>query len=90
VPAPTSPPIAATSSAAVSPPAATGAAAPAADPLANPMFLCPITQDVMTEPVLAADGYTYDKHAIQVCAPLWLQQEHDANATSSAGRHYLV
>jgi hypothetical protein len=30
------------------------------------MFLCPITQDVMAEPVLAADGYTYDKHAIQV------------------------
>jgi hypothetical protein len=46
--------------------AAAATAVPAADPLANPMFLCPITQDVMVEPVLAADGYTYDKHAIQV------------------------
>ncbi|PNH12734.1 U-box domain-containing protein 52 [Tetrabaena socialis] len=30
-----------------------------------PMFLCPITQDVMDEPVVAADGYTYERLAIQ-------------------------
>lgn len=36
------------------------------DPLSNPMFVCPITQDVMKEPVIAADGYTYEKKAIQV------------------------
>eukprot|EP00879_Flechtneria_rotunda_P013712 GHRR01014324.1.p1 GENE.GHRR01014324.1~~GHRR01014324.1.p1 ORF type:complete len:474 (+),score=152.92 GHRR01014324.1:89-1510(+) len=36
------------------------------DPLATPMFLCPITQDVMQDPVIAADGYTYERSAIQV------------------------
>ncbi|KAG2438743.1 hypothetical protein HXX76_005288 [Chlamydomonas incerta] len=29
-----------------------------------PMFLCPITQDVMEDPVVAADGYTYERLAI--------------------------
>ncbi|GLC46283.1 hypothetical protein PLESTM_001853700 [Pleodorina starrii] len=29
-----------------------------------PMYLCPITQDVMVEPVVAADGYTYERLAI--------------------------
>lgn len=29
------------------------------------MFVCPITQDVMEEPVVAADGYTYERDAIQ-------------------------
>jgi len=27
-------------------------------------FLCPITQDIMKDPVVAADGYTYEKRAI--------------------------
>lgn len=27
-------------------------------------FLCPITQDIMNKPVVAADGYTYEKAAI--------------------------
>ncbi|GLI66119.1 hypothetical protein VaNZ11_009830 [Volvox africanus] len=31
---------------------------------APPMFMCPITQEVMDEPVVAADGYTYEKLAI--------------------------
>ncbi|BDA46007.1 probable E3 ubiquitin-protein ligase RGLG2 at N-terminal half [Coccomyxa sp. Obi] len=31
----------------------------------DPMFLCPITQDVMKDPVMAADGYTYERLAIE-------------------------
>ncbi|GIL76913.1 hypothetical protein Vretimale_8622 [Volvox reticuliferus] len=33
-------------------------------PQPDPMFLCPITQDVMTDPVIATDGYTYERSAI--------------------------
>lgn len=29
------------------------------------MFVCPITQDLMDDPVVAADGYTYERDAIQ-------------------------
>ncbi|KAF6251956.1 Copine-domain-containing protein [Scenedesmus sp. NREL 46B-D3] len=61
-------------------PAAAAAAVPAIDPLANPMFLCPITQDVMGEPVLAADGYTYEKHAIQD----WLSRNDRSPMTNEA------
>ena len=32
--------------------------------LINNSFLCPITQEIMFEPVLATDGYTYEKEAI--------------------------
>ena len=28
-------------------------------------LLCPITQEIMTEPVVAADGHTYEKKAIE-------------------------
>ncbi len=28
-------------------------------------FYCPITHDIMTDPVVAADGFTYDRHAIE-------------------------
>lgn len=31
------------------------------------IFLCPITQDVMTNPVVAADGHTYERVAIVAC-----------------------
>lgn len=31
-------------------------------------FICPITQDIMTEPVVASDGHTYERTAIE----LWL------------------
>ena len=31
----------------------------------NPHFLCPISMEIMKEPVLAADGHTYDKSSIQ-------------------------
>jgi len=32
-------------------------------------FLCPITREVMEEPVICADGHTYEKNSIQ----MWLQ-----------------
>ncbi|PNH07323.1 E3 ubiquitin-protein ligase [Tetrabaena socialis] len=44
-------------------PAAAAAPASGAAP-PDPMFLCPITQDVMTDPVIATDGYTYERAAI--------------------------
>ena len=28
-------------------------------------FLCPITQDIMTDPVVTTDGHTYERAAIQ-------------------------
>ena len=28
-------------------------------------FLCPITQEVMTDPVLTSDGHTYERDAIE-------------------------
>jgi len=34
-------------------------------------FLCPITNDVMEDPVVASDGYTYEKAAIEE----WLQKK---------------
>ncbi len=48
--------------------AATGQAGPGAgqappEPPAH--FVCPITQEVMVEPVFAADGYTYERMAIE-------------------------
>ncbi|PNG62135.1 putative U-box domain-containing protein 53, partial [Tetrabaena socialis] len=49
---------AAAAAAAASAPPAPEAAAP------DPMFLCPITQDIMTDPVMATDGYTYERAAI--------------------------
>lgn len=27
--------------------------------------MCPITQELMTEPVVTVDGHTYEKHAIE-------------------------
>ncbi|XP_031573576.1 WD repeat, SAM and U-box domain-containing protein 1-like isoform X2 [Actinia tenebrosa] len=32
-------------------------------------YLCPISREVMTDPVIAADGYSYDRNAIE----LWLR-----------------
>eukprot|EP00951_Prasinocladus_malaysianus_P033359 scaffold329913_cov42-Prasinocladus_malaysianus.AAC.1 len=29
------------------------------------LFLCPITQDIMLDPVVAADGNTYERQAIE-------------------------
>jgi hypothetical protein len=44
-------------------------------------FICPITQDIMSEPVICSDGITYEKSAIQQ----WLQH----NATSPVTRQPL-
>ena len=34
-------------------------------------LLCPITAELMTDPVVTADGHTYDREAIEV----WLQRK---------------
>jgi len=31
---------------------------------ANPDFTCPITQDILVDPVIASDGHTYERHAL--------------------------
>lgn len=63
---------------AAGPSAAAAAAAPA--PAApNPMFICPITQDVMEDPVIATDGHTYERSAISG----WLQS-HDSSPMTGA------
>uniref|UniRef100_A0A1J3DL40 RING-type E3 ubiquitin transferase n=1 Tax=Noccaea caerulescens TaxID=107243 RepID=A0A1J3DL40_NOCCA len=40
-------------------------------------FYCPITKDVMENPCVAADGYTYEKRAIKE----WLQKNHKSPVT---------
>eukprot|EP00961_Rhodomonas_salina_P173653 2341958-Rhodomonas_salina.1 len=49
----------------------------AADPL--PAFVCPITDDVMRDPVIAADGLTYERDAIE----RWLEG-HDTSPRTGA------
>ena len=44
------------------------------DSLAPPSFLCPITQEIMREPVTCADGHSYERASIEP----WL----DTNNTS--------
>ncbi|KAK3740469.1 hypothetical protein RRG08_000456 [Elysia crispata] len=41
-------------------------------------FLCPITQELMRDPVIAADGYTYDRPAIVS----WMQREQRSPLTN--------
>ncbi|GFO31808.1 WD repeat, sam and u-box domain-containing protein 1 [Plakobranchus ocellatus] len=41
-------------------------------------FLCPITQELMKDPVIAADGYTYDRPAILS----WMQREQRSPLTN--------
>ncbi|KAL8495234.1 hypothetical protein ACS0TY_019405 [Phlomoides rotata] len=38
-------------------------------------FICPIFQEIMQDPVVAADGYTYESEAIKG----WLENGHDAS-----------
>lgn len=45
----------------------------------DPLYICPITQEVMDEPVLAADGFTYDRPAITS----WLSS-HDTSPMTNA------
>lgn len=40
-------------------------------------FLCPITQDVMTDPVMTADGHTYEREAIEH----WLESHNTSPLT---------
>eukprot|EP00961_Rhodomonas_salina_P226412 3061166-Rhodomonas_salina.1 len=49
----------------------------AADPLSA--FVCPITDDVMSDPVIAADGLTYEREGIE----RWLEQ-HDTSPRTGA------
>lgn len=42
-------------------------------------YLCPITNEIMEEPVLAADGHTYEKEAIQD----WLVRHHTSPVTNA-------
>ena len=42
-------------------------------------FLCPITQALMEEPVVTADGHTYEKTAIEA----WLR-DHDTSPLTNA------
>ncbi|KAM7491768.1 hypothetical protein LguiA_034689 [Lonicera macranthoides] len=44
-----------------------------AQPAAPNHFICPILKDVMEDPCVAADGYTYDRKAIEK----WLEEESD-------------
>jgi len=44
------------------------------DSLAPPSFLCPITQEIIREPVTCADGHSYERASIEP----WL----DTNNTS--------
>jgi serine/threonine protein kinase/nucleotide-binding universal stress UspA family protein len=42
-------------------------------------FICPLLKDVMNEPCVAADGYTYDRHAIEE----WLKEHNTSPMTDS-------
>ncbi|KAL9321626.1 hypothetical protein ACSQ67_009679 [Phaseolus vulgaris] len=46
-------------------------------------FICPILQDVMDDPCVAADGYTYDRKAIDK----WLQENDNSPMTNMALPH---
>ncbi|KAM1231820.1 hypothetical protein ACFX13_042456 [Malus domestica] len=41
-------------------------------------FICPILKDVMDEPCVAADGYTYDRKAIEK----WLEENDNSPMTN--------
>ncbi|GIL84460.1 hypothetical protein Vretifemale_13075 [Volvox reticuliferus] len=51
-----------------------------------PMFLCPITQEIMDEPVVAADGYTYEKLAITE----WIKRSRTSPLTNLPLEHTNV
>ncbi|KAI4323725.1 hypothetical protein L6164_023308 [Bauhinia variegata] len=46
-------------------------------------FICPILQDVMDDPCVAADGYTYDRKAIEI----WFQENNKSPMTNMALPH---
>mmetsp|Transcript_43782 Transcript_43782/g.78231 ORF Transcript_43782/g.78231 Transcript_43782/m.78231 type:complete len:400 (+) Transcript_43782:148-1347(+) len=47
------------------------------------MYLCPITQEVMRDPVIAADGYTYERSAIEA----WLRKKQSSPMTNAPLEH---
>eukprot|EP00798_Chlamydomonas_sp_ICE-L_P010749 gene10749-17826_t len=49
-------------------------------PQPNDMFLCPISQAVMADPVIASDGYTYDRRGIEQ----WLSKKQTSPMTNAA------
>ncbi|XP_066372947.1 U-box domain-containing protein 35 isoform X2 [Miscanthus floridulus] len=48
-------------------------------------FICPILQEVMVDPYVASDGYTYDRKAIE----LWLSTNETSPMTSLIPNHSL-
>lgn len=52
-----------------------------AGPAVDPMYLCPITTEVMDDPVIAADGYTYERSAIEE----WFKKRCGAGGAGGAG-----
>lgn len=55
--------------------AAAGAAAAAAPP---PICFCPITNEIMQDPVVAADGHTYEREAIET----WFRRRNTSPMTN--------
>ncbi len=47
------------------------------------MFLCPITQEVMHDPVVCADGFTYEREAIAA----WLKRKDTSPMTNAVLPH---
>jgi U-box domain len=56
------------------PPAPSAPPSPSAASLAPPSFVCPLTQEVMLDPVLAADGFVYERSAIEQWLSMGRQQ----------------
>ncbi|CAN6208581.1 unnamed protein product [Urochloa humidicola] len=48
---------------------------PVSDENCTPYFICPISQDIMNDPHIAADGFTYEAEAIRN----WLDSGHDTS-----------
>lgn len=48
-------------------------------------FLCPIRQDIMHDPQVAADGFTYEGEAIQG----WLESGHDTSPMTNLKLSHL-
>ena len=48
------------------------------DRLCPPSFLCPITQELMVDPIMCADGHSYDRRSIEE----WLKS-HDSSPVTN-------
>ena len=55
-------------------------AAPASEGGVPENLCCPISMEIMEQPVLAADGFTYDRHAIEA----WLARGKTTSPTTGA------